>query len=146
MTRRFGVRWHIKADHGIRKSIRESVFIVALRKRDLKRKADTALPGPRIAQESLDRVKMTGIIETAVTFSHEVNSPLAVILGHVRLLLRDSKKLDKSMAAKLRAIEISAIRIQTTTGRLLRIVRPDSVEYVEGIRMIDISDENQRKD
>jgi signal transduction histidine kinase len=119
---------------------------MALRKRALERQTDAALPGSRTAQEFLDREKMTGIIETAVTFNHEVNSPLAVILGHVQLLLRDSKNLDKSIAAKLRVIEASAKRIQTTTGRLLRIIRPDSVEYIEGIRMIDISEGNQRED
>jgi len=86
---------------------------------------------------------MVGIAETAVTVHHEINSPLTAILGNVRLLLRDVGTLDKPVADKLKTIEVSAERIVDVTRRLLRVTRPDSVEYVQGIRMLDISDDNQ---
>jgi signal transduction histidine kinase len=119
---------------------------MAYRKRTVEHAVGAASPGSRPIKRYLNRQKMAGIVETAVTVNHEINSPLAAILGNVRLLLRDPEKLDKSLAERLLIIEMSAERILAVTRRLLRITRPDSVEYVEGIRMLDISDDNQRED
>ncbi len=102
--------------------------------------------GSRTINRPLNREKMAGIVETAVTVNHEINTPLAAILGNIRLLLRDPEKLDKSLIERLKVIEMSADRILTVTRRLLLIARPDSVEYVEGTQMLDISDNNQRED
>lgn len=85
---------------------------------------------------------MAGIMETAVTINHELNTPLMTILGNVELLLRDSGKLDQSLAKRLKSIERSAKRIQYVAARLLRITRPNSVEYVDGVRMLDMGEDN----
>jgi len=116
---------------------------MAPKKRTPKNAKATPPPGPKYSTDSLKREKMVGIAETAVTVHHEINSPLTVILGNVRLLLRDIGKLDVTVAEKLKTIEVSAERIVAVTRRLLRVTRPDSVEYTQGIRMLDISDDNQ---
>lgn len=96
-------------------------------------------------RKDLDLEKMAGISETAMTINHEINSPLMTILGNVSLLLRDSDNLDMSLTKKLKSIERAAKRIQYVTERLLRITKPVSVEYVAGIRMLDINEVTQRK-
>ncbi|MFZ1684287.1 MAG: histidine kinase dimerization/phospho-acceptor domain-containing protein [Candidatus Zixiibacteriota bacterium] len=100
----------------------------------------------KASRETLDREKMAGIFETAVTINHEVNSPLMAILGNVSLLLRDTSNLDKSLTRKLRNIEKAAKRIQYVTARLLRVTKPISIEYIDGVQMLDITDVTPRED
>jgi signal transduction histidine kinase len=92
---------------------------------------------------ALEREKLVGITETAVTVNHEVNSPLTAILGNVQLLLRDQDKLDERLVAKLKTIEASAERIQQVTRLLMRVRKPKSKQYSEGITMLDLSEEDQ---
>lgn len=100
------------------------------------------VPVTKLSRKSPERGKMAGIMEMAVTINHELNSPLMIILGNVELLLRDTGKLDQSLARKLKSIERSAKRIQFVTARLLRMTRNDSVEYAAGVKMLDISEDN----
>ncbi len=92
-----------------------------------------------LAREMLDKERLSAIIETAVAVNHEVNNPLTAILGNVQLLLLKRDDLDKELAAKLKTIEISALKIKEVTQRLMRISSPRSVEYSEGTRMLDLS-------
>lgn len=99
-----------------------------------------SIPG---SKEDLEKEKLAGIVETAVTVNHEINSPLTAILGNIQLLLRNPDNLNEEVAAKLKTIEISAERIREVTHRLLRVTSPRSVEYADGIKMLDISDEEE---
>lgn len=97
--------------------------------------------------EALQKEKLSGIVETAVTVNHEINSPLTAILGNVQLMLRDADRLDERLVAKLKTIEESAERIQSVTKKLLNVKSPRSIDYSDGIRMLDLSedtDEEQR--
>ncbi|MFH1687024.1 MAG: histidine kinase dimerization/phospho-acceptor domain-containing protein [bacterium] len=100
-----------------------------------------AARGPGPGEADSEKSKMSGIRETAVTVNHEINSPLTAILGNVQLLLRDKDQLDAKLLAKLKTIEESAERIQRVTKRLLKVQKPRSVEYSDGIWMLDISDD-----
>jgi hypothetical protein len=71
---------------------------------------------------------------------------LMVILGNVSLLLRDIDNQDKALTKKLKSIEKAAKRIQYVTARLLRVTKPISVEYIDGIQMLDITDVTRRED
>ena len=95
------------------------------------------------SKEILQKEKLAGIVETAVTVNHEINSPLTAILGNIQLLLRNQDNLNEEVVTKLKTIEISAERIREVTHRLLRVTTPRSVEYTEGIKMLDISDEEE---
>lgn len=90
--------------------------------------------------EALRKEKLSGVVETAVTVNHEINSPLTAILGNVQLMLRDADRLDERLVAKLRTIEESAERIQKVTKKLLNVKNPRSIDYSDGIRMLDLSD------
>ena len=91
----------------------------------------------------LEREKLAGITETAVTVNHEINSPLTAILGNIQLLLRDKDSLDERLISKLKTIEKSAERIQEVTRLLMRVRRPRSKKYSEGITMLDLSEDEQ---
>ncbi len=95
--------------------------------------------GPNL--QELEREKLAGITETAVTVNHEINSPLTAILGNVQLLLRDAESLDERLVAKLHTIEKSAERIQKVTRLLMNVRKPKSRQYSEGITMLDLSED-----
>jgi len=95
-------------------------------------------------RKALDKEKLAGIVETAVTVNHEINSPLTAILGNVQLLLRGADGFDEDLVKKLKTIEQSAERIQSVTRRLMHISTPRSAEYSGGIRMLDISEEDDQ--
>ena len=67
----------------------------------------------------------------------------ATILGNIQLIKRSKDNLDDRLLAKLETIEESADRIQQVTKRLLEVQRPRSIEYSDGIQMLDISDEDK---
>ncbi len=89
----------------------------------------------------LDKERLSAIVETAVTVNHEVNNPLTAILGNVQLLLLKREDLDDDLKEKLKIIEASAMKIKDVTQRLMRLTTPRSVEYSDGTKMVDISEE-----
>lgn len=94
-----------------------------------------------LARDVIDKERLGAIIEIAVTVNHEVNNPLTAILGNVQLLLLKRNDLDPELQAKLKTIEISAMKIKDVTQKLLRLTSARSVKYTEGTSMLDLSDE-----
>jgi signal transduction histidine kinase len=94
-----------------------------------------------IDRDLLDKERLAAIIETAVTVNHEVNNPLTAILGNVQLLLMKRDDMDEDLKQKLQTIEISAMKIKEVTQRLMSLTTPRSVEYSDGTKMVDISED-----
>jgi len=90
--------------------------------------------------------RISAIMETAVAINHEINNPLTAILGNAQLLLSKSPKLDRETSEKLKVIEDSALRIKEVTQNLMKIVEPVVVEYAGGVKMLDISKSEKKKD
>jgi signal transduction histidine kinase len=65
--------------------------------------------------------KLAGIGRLAAGVAHEINNPLAVILGYVRLLQR---KAEGELAEDLRIIEDESLRAQEIVEGLLDLSRP----------------------
>ena len=65
--------------------------------------------------------KLAGIGRLAAGVAHEINNPLAVILGYVRILRR---KADGELAADLGVVEDEAVRAQVIVEGLLDLSRP----------------------
>jgi two-component system, NtrC family, sensor kinase len=65
--------------------------------------------------------KLAGIGRLAAGVAHEINNPLAVILGYVKLLRR---KADGQLAADLGVVEDEALRAQEIVEGLLDLSRP----------------------
>ncbi len=98
------------------------------------------------SQELLDKQRLGAILETAVTVNHEINNPLTAILGNVQLLMLKRDDLDEEIKAKLKTIETSAMKIRDVTQRLMRMTSPRTIDYSDGTRMVDISDEESSEE
>lgn len=86
-----------------------------------------------------------GIGETAIALQHEINNPLAALLGHAELLLMEFTDRGEKNEQALIILE-QARRIGDVVKRIARLRNPQSVEYVEGARMIDLSTSEDKPD
>lgn len=99
-----------------------------------------------ISDNLIKSERLKAIIETAVTINHEVNNPLAAVLGYAQLLLSQPEKLDQETLDKLKKIETGALRIKEVTNRLLKIVEPVIVKYAGEVHMVDIRQSKVKED
>jgi len=99
-----------------------------------------------IQEDLIKSERLNAIVETAVTINHEINNPLAAVLGYAQLLLSRPENLDQDTIDKLRKIETGALRIKEVTNRLLKIVEPVVVKYAGDIRMVDLEQSKTEED
>jgi len=96
----------------------------------------------REAEEELARARwLAGIGETTIAVEHEINNPLAALLGSVSLL-QMSNALEKLSAEDRESVDVitkQARRIAAVVKRLSKLQNPRSVEYLRGSKMIDLS-------
>jgi DNA-binding response OmpR family regulator len=93
----------------------------------------------RSAEEELARSRwLAGIGETTIALEHEINNPLSALLGHAELLMMDNG-LSEDQQEQLRIIQEQAARIAQVVRRLAKLKNPQSVEYLAGARMLDLS-------
>ncbi len=93
----------------------------------------------RAAESELARARwLAGIGETTIALEHEINNPLSALIGHAELLLMD-RTITKEHEDQIRIIHEEAGRIAQVVRRLARLKNPQSVEYLAGSRMIDLS-------
>ena len=91
------------------------------------------------AREELDVVrkrllaaeKLSSIIELSLTVNHQINNPLAIIVGNVQCLLARNEAVDQKMQTRLRRIEAAAMRISDVNRRLLQIDSLISDELID---------------
>jgi len=98
----------------------------------------------REAEAGLARARwLAGVGETTLALQHEINNPLAAMLGHAALIehgLCEGADRDECVAA----IVEQAKRIGTVVKRLSALREPRSVEYLEGAMMVDLSTDDDR--
>lgn len=96
----------------------------------------------RDAQAEVERSRwLAGIGETTIAIEHEINNPLSALLGHAELLMMDART-ETAQREQIKVIQDQAFRIAEVVKRLAKLTNPQSVEYLAGSRMIDLS---QRK-
>ena len=99
----------------------------------------------RAAEAELARSRwLAGIGETTIALEHEINNPLSALLGHTELLLLEDT-LEASQREQLVIVREQASRIAGVVRRLASLKNPQSVEYLSGARMIDLSTDSVKK-
>lgn len=93
----------------------------------------------RAAEDALARARwLAGIGETTIALQHEINNPLSALLGHAELLMLETEDQGEPNE-HLTVIHEQARRIADVVKRLGKLRDPQTVEYVAGSRMIDLS-------
>jgi len=87
----------------------------------------------------LEAERLRSITETVGGLNHEVNNPLAAIVGNAQLLLRESGSLPESVEDKLRRILEAARRIQGVTGKMANLIHATSAPYPGDTKILDVS-------
>lgn len=94
----------------------------------------------RAAEDELARARwLAGIGETSIALQHEINNPLSALLGHAELLLLDEQE-GAPRNEHIHVIHDQARRIAEVVKRLGKLRDPQTVEYVAGSRMLDLSE------
>jgi DNA-binding response OmpR family regulator len=96
------------------------------------------------AEEALANARwMAGIGQTALAIQHEINNPLAALLGNVQLML-----MDDALAPDVRSLAddmlAQARRVANVVKRLSQLEAPKTVEYLTGEPMLDLSERSAR--
>lgn len=93
----------------------------------------------RAAEDALARAQwLAGIGETALALQHEINNPLAALLGNVALLTAGLAAPGEE-AALIKIVAEQATRIGAVVKRLASLREPRSVRYVGNSKMLDLS-------
>lgn len=135
-----GMRLHLNLHHlpvSFQRDGRNHVIIVI---EDVT--ANVALHAQQVKAE-----RLTAITATMVSVNHEVNNPLAVILGYVQMLQQrleageDPGRLLARTQADLTRIEAETLRIRDITARLAALIEPVVTSYpasTSGVPMVDL--------
>ena len=98
----------------------------------------------RKAESELQRARwLAGIGETTITLQHEINNPLSALLGHAELLLMDLRETGGE-TEQVQIIYQQAKRIAGVVRKLAEMRDPQSVEYVQGQRMIELNPREEK--
>jgi GAF domain-containing protein len=93
-----------------------------------------------LQQERIRAARLEAVLESAVTVSHEVNNPLAVLQLRVGRLKSRSLHGDVDTASDLDVCLESIEEIKQVTARLRRVVHPVSTHYLSGkTQMLDLA-------
>jgi eukaryotic-like serine/threonine-protein kinase len=96
------------------------------------------------AEEALSNAQwMAGIGQTALAIQHEINNPLAALLGNVQLMLMDDA-LDPEVRMLGDDMLAQARRVANVVKRLSQLDAPKTVEYLAGETMLDLSERSSR--
>ena len=82
---------------------------------------------------------LAGIVETNLALQHEINNPLAGLLGTAELLMLDAKERDE-FVEQMEVIVEQARRIAALVKRMGELRDPRTVPYAGGSRMLDLKE------
>lgn len=85
----------------------------------------------------LESERLRGVTETVGALNHEVNNPLATIVGTAQLLLR-GPQLDADTRQKVERVLEGAKRIQNVTGKMATLIQANSRPYPGQTRILDL--------
>ena len=95
----------------------------------------------KLETQLLRSERMAAIAETAITINHEINNPLAIVMGHLYLVKNRAQELGQpDMLEKLEVMEKNCRRIRKIAHRLQNLKDAGSTQYLEDIKMLDINE------
>ena len=100
----------------------------------------------RAAESELARARwLAGVGETALAMEREISGPLHTILEKSSRLLED-QTFNDDQRDQLRIISEQGARLAGVIGRAVNLESPQSVEYLGGARMVDLSGERRAQE
>lgn len=85
----------------------------------------------------MESERLKGVTETVGALNHEVNNPLATIVGTAQLLLRGDR-IDAETRVKVQRVLDAAKRIQSVTGKMSSLIQANSRPYPGQVRILDL--------
>lgn len=104
----------------------------------LERAFDHAIGTLQARRAQTDRDKLRIVSQLAISVNHEINNPLAGLMGTAELMRRDNKSLDEKGRRDLQVIITQCQRIQEVTSRLKHLNHLRTVPYGAHDSMIDL--------
>jgi len=95
-------------------------------------------------KERLQKEKLMGVLEMAGAASHELNQPLQIVSGYAELL-SESIIEDHPFHAPIKNIKKQCKRMGDLTNKIMRITKYETVEYINGFKIIDIHKASKKK-
>lgn len=86
----------------------------------------------------LESERLRGVTETVGTLNHEVNNPLATIVGTAQLLLR-REDLQQNARDRVERIVEAAKRIQFVTSKMATLIQATSRPYPGQMQILDVA-------
>jgi PAS domain S-box-containing protein len=130
-----------KGKDGKEKQISIHLFPLAPRKRANAQMLCIVKPAKQAKQKGeklLGQERKEAVMQTAVTFNHEINNPLTTILTNTQLLLEETEQLDRKIVGRLKRIEEESRRIKRVTETLSSLSNPAATDYPGGLKMIKL--------
>lgn len=94
--------------------------------------------------ERIEFERLQGVLEMAGAVCHELNQPLQSIMGYSQLLQLDAPE-GFSGIDYLQKIVNQVERMKEITGKLMGITRYETVEYLNGSKIVDIHKSSARE-
>jgi DNA-binding response OmpR family regulator len=87
--------------------------------------------------------RLAAIAQLSVTLHHTINNPLQIASAEADLLLSGGSGLTDEQRTSLKAIQDALGRIRETLARIGSLRHDQTVDYLEGVSMIDLSRRTQ---
>jgi len=89
--------------------------------------------------------KMAAIGSIIVTYNHQINNPLMIILGNVQFVLMTEKNLDENLNKRLKIVESECWRISEVTSKIKQYEKLIPVKYLNTMFEFNISDRSNNE-
>ncbi|MBI4552175.1 MAG: response regulator [Candidatus Latescibacteria bacterium] len=102
------------------------------------RTIDTQQHRRELEEQRTRNIRLSAILETAVTVNHEINNPLVTVVGYAEMLAQQAKEKDAFLYDGLIRILDASRRIEGVARRLGQVINPATKPYIGDVRMLDL--------
>ncbi len=89
-------------------------------------------------ERAIEGERVAVVTQVAITIRHEVNNALAAIMAEAQLLQQGGGLTDEQASALQHILDMSR-RVRDSMDRLSTLTRTPTMEYVPGVRMLDLA-------